>query len=389
MITGSGKRIIVNKLAGFTEPCFDYLAVGTGAPVNASTEAVNYLGLQEMMFEVDRFPITSITPFGENVVHIVTEIPRALDIAVSELALFTHSGNTFSGSPSQLISGFISSEPWSHDSTPVGSLTDTYPPTVASGTEAYFVTRNQIESDNTYFREIVRAGSEGLAVFSQSTTPQTFSISRTLPSTNIIAEVGDAIRLAFILGYDTPQTNLSMSMTIASSASTQTIPKSIPINTPATTSYNASAVRPLTLAGDIPEYATIGSAATDALLQTVDVQYSSPNTSFDTTYSASLLGDGTSVTINPTDTPYDNQYMVIDFPISEQVNFQLPQTITIQISSFPASSRIIFDGLRFINKHNTNPYYGMTAYNVARNADRKPLVLDQSGSSIVGMEIKL
>lgn len=393
MITNAGKRIIMHKLAGMTDPCFDYLAVGTGSPVNKSSEQVDYPDLKEMIFEVDRFPVTSVTPFGDNVVHVVAEIPRSLDIAVSELALFTHNGNTFSGSPSQLISGFGPSENWYINGTSlIEPLNDVYPP-AGSGTRAFIVSRDEVQSDNTFRYEIPRVGSYGVAVFPNTGVhPGSFTITRTLPSMNLIAEVGDSIRLAFILGDDTGTASpLSIQLTIGG---TQAISRSTPINVASQpTAYNPSSIRPLTIANqNIPEYATLTESGTETIFQAVNPKFSGSDTEFNTTYPASLLGN-TTVTINYTGAPDFNQYMVIDFPISQKVDFSEPQSISLTVSNFPTNAgsppRMIFDGLRFVNKHDTNPYYGMVAYSVARNADMQPLILDQSGSSIVGMEIRL
>lgn len=394
MITDAGKKIVMANLSGLTNSCFDYLAVGTGAPVNASSQTFSYPQMNEMQFEVDRFPVTSIVPVDNDTVQITTEIPQGLDARISEIGLFSHLENTFGGSPSRIISGFGPNEIWYagtsiETATAIQQLTSEYPAAATSLTTGRVSNSQILAGDNIYWNETVRAGSSGLYIIVDSA--KDVFVYRNMPKMNLVAEPGDIMRLACVIGNDLTGIQVSATMTIGSHSVTTTTR----VDTTTTVTYNGALnERKYSVPYAIAEYSKLYATGFDQCWQAVNTYYNAGVTHFDVTYPS--LADGQSVEINTSDsvvgsshTVYPTKYLLLDFPIQSQIDFNNEQQISIQFHTFAADRRLILDGLRYINKRNVNPYYGMTVYNVARNANSAPIVLSEEGTSIIGLEVSL
>lgn len=385
MITNVGKRIIISKLTNLTGPCFEYLAIGTAAPVNSSSYSFNYKDMNDMQFEVDRFRVSSVVPVGEDAVQIVAEVPRKIDAAITEIGLFTHSANTFGGSPSRLISGFLPEETWYAGPVASPSLVETlnvaFPPTAPS---TVLVSKASVLSANSiYWDQAPRAGYYGL--FINNAVSSTIKAYRNLPPMNVIAEPNDRIRLALAI-----DANAAFTLNAQLSVGDQTITQSVPIGTATVVTYSPGSEREYSVPVVIQERAVLRADAFDRYWQAVDTEVIGGTTYFNTTYEG--LSNGMAVTINPyLDAPSlpAVKYYTLDFPITSQIDFNAGQQISLQFNNLPATASIMLDGLRYINTRNVNPYYGMVVYNVARNANHTPLYIDQSGTNLLGLEIQL
>ena len=121
MITDLGKGLVARKLSGVSDSCFDYMAVGIGArPSPNSTVTGPYLAAPRtaLRHEIIRVPVISALPTSDGKIKCVAELPSSFVCEFTEVGLWTHRENTASNRPqSQQLCSFQPYEGWKYNGT--------------------------------------------------------------------------------------------------------------------------------------------------------------------------------------------------------------------------------------------------------------------------------
>ena len=121
MITNKGKDIIAKYLIGQAPAYASYIAIGCGAkPLPTNDDLGDYSNKQSLDFEMFRVPIISRGFVNENNVAkvvLTAELPTADRYEISEIGLFSASGNSLAASSdSRSLYSFSGNEGWAYHS---------------------------------------------------------------------------------------------------------------------------------------------------------------------------------------------------------------------------------------------------------------------------------
>jgi hypothetical protein len=121
MITNTGKNIMAKYLIGQAPAYASYIAIGCGAkPLRTNDDLGDYSNKESLDFEMFRVPIISRGFVNENNVAkvvLTAELPTADRYEISEIGLFSASGNSLAASSdSRSLYSFSGNEGWAYHS---------------------------------------------------------------------------------------------------------------------------------------------------------------------------------------------------------------------------------------------------------------------------------